>query len=117
MMAKNNRLTIRLDDVLVSTIKRACENDKCDKTTIVINALKKGLGIAEEEQGTKVVKGNVRDVPYKIKIDATGSPTRRKALIDDGKECKYCEKCKKFYRYDENSKPEFWNDKYKVNSL
>ncbi len=108
-MLKNSRLAIKQDDDLDAAIDQACQEDKCSKTLVVANALRKGLGLSGSMEERPIAEGRGHKQDYTIKVDATGPISRVTGLIDNGKEYKYCEKCKLFYRYDDNGKPEFWN--------
>ena len=61
--------------------------------------------VAAGGQPREIVKGKVRAVTYVI--DTRGKAT---ALVIDGTEYKYCEKCKKYYRFDENGSLLFYGE-------
>lgn len=48
-MAKAKRVTVRLDDELDAIINQACVDGNCDKTAVVLSALKKGLAVDADE--------------------------------------------------------------------
>jgi len=47
IVAKGKRLTVRVDDELDALINQACIDSACDKTAVVIAAIKKGLEMDE----------------------------------------------------------------------
>ena len=68
-MAKAKRVTVRLDDELDAIINQACVDGNCDKTTVVLSAIKKGLGVtdhaAKSENGPKPIsKGWVSEIRH-----------------------------------------------------
>jgi hypothetical protein len=120
MMAKSKRLTVRLDDELDNATMTGCQNGKCDKTTVVINALRRGFGLNHPQQAGHsqpqpagpaqasvsepaaakgVVKGTIRDIKYILDGERPGLTINAEV---DGQRFKYCEKCNKYYRKDAN---------------
>ena len=68
-MAKAKRLTVRLDDELDAIINQACVDQHCDKTTVVLSAIKKGLTAtdhaADSEIGSKPIsKGWISEIRH-----------------------------------------------------
>jgi hypothetical protein len=109
-MAKGKRVTVRLDDKLDAIINQACINENCDKTTILLSAIRKGLAIAavaKPDKPTSEAKLVVtEDEPSgrpktRVVLEEIGSDVRMTGMMINGVEWKYCEKCKLFYRRDE----------------
>lgn len=77
-MAKSKRLTLRLDNELDSAIKQACENGKSDKTRVVINVLRKGLGL--DTAATTTVPSNNNTTSTQT-INAANAPIQKVRLV------------------------------------
>lgn len=98
-------------------IKQACRERECTPTSFVNDAIDTFLDINDLDddesdqqavtaarQPREIVKERVRPATYVI--DARG----KASVVIDGEEYKYCEKCKKYYRFDENGSLLFYGE-------
>ena len=95
-----------------------CEGLKCNYTDYPNTLIDKDLDSAgpgpsqtvkAAEPGAtskEIVQGRLRDITYVIDGDKPGNPV--KAVVVDGKEFRYCDKCKKFARKGDDGKDQFW---------
>jgi hypothetical protein len=76
-MAKAKRVTVRLDDELDAIINQACVDGSCDKTAVVLSALKKGLSVSDVEVQKATMP--VKSEPYDVWDSKTGCCGRFRA--------------------------------------
>jgi hypothetical protein len=78
-MAREKRLTIRLDNELDAMITRTCRNEKCSKTAVVLTAIRKGLALDTEKMASiseaRLVELGDEKPPKSEPIDVWNSDT------------------------------------------